>query len=199
MEGQEYDIDHEGHIRRVRPPKDKIEEVWETYYGIVGKGKNGRKNDERARELGGKESKYYWEGEEAFTEEELVELRKVSPEANWRDMQRGAKCPQCGEKGISVGGTFRPCAQDDDKGWDRIRDMLEGGEDFCYCMTKEEQNEVIKEGRRLKGRVKGRDAWTEEKNRRIRELKEAGQLGGRTKLEQERLQKIRGEKEVGEQ
>ena len=163
----------------------------------MGKGKNGRKNDERARELGGKESKYYWEGEEAFTEEELVELRKVSPEANWRDMQRGAKCPQCGEKGIPVGGTFRPCAQDDDKGWDRIRDMLEGGEDFCYCMTNEEQNEVLKEGRRLKRRVKEREAWVEEKNRRIRELKEAGETGQRTKLERERLQKIRGGKEEG--
>ena len=162
-------------------------------------GKNGRKNDERATELGEAQDKYWREGEKAFTAEELVELRKVSPEANWRDMQRGAKCPQCGEKGIPVGGTFRPCAQDDDKGWDRIRDMLERGEDFCYCMTNEEQNEVIKEGRRLKGRVKGRDAWTEEKNRRIKELKEAGETGQRTKLERERLEKIRAEKEVGRQ
>ena len=37
----------------------------------------------------------------------------------------------------------------------------------------------------------------EEKNRRIKELKEARESGKRTKLEEERLEKIRGEK-VGE-
>ena len=178
-------------------PDEKIKDVWERYWEIAGK--DGRKDDERARELRDREYKYYCEGEAAFTKEELVELRKVSPSAHWYDMHRGAKCPQCGKKGVSVGGTFRPCAQDDDKGWEKIKEMLEAGEDFCYCMTEEEQNEVIKEGRRLKERVKDRDAWTEEKNRRIRELKEAGELGQRTKLEQERLEKIRSEKEVGGQ
>ena len=182
-------------MRRVGPPDGKIpEEVWVRYWGIVDK--NGRKDDERARELRDREYKYDWEGERAFTEEELVELRKVSPAAHWKDMNRGAKCPQCGEKGIAVGGTFRPCAKDDDKGWERIREMLEDGERFSYCMSMEELEEVIKEGRRLKERVEDRDTWTEEKNRRIRELKEAGKTGQRTKLEQERLEKMR---KVGKQ
>ena len=185
-------------MRSVGPPDGKIpEEVWVRYWEIVGR--NGRKDDERARELRDREYKYDWEGEGAFTKEELVELRKVSPAAHWKDMNRGAKCPQCGEKGVPVGGTFRPCAKDDDKGWERIKEMLEGGEDFCYCMTEEEQNEVIKEGKRLKERVKDRDTWMEEKKRRIRELKEAVETGQRTKLEQERLMKTRGSKEVSEQ
>ena len=176
-------------MHRVTPPDEKIKDVWERYWEIAGK--DGRKDDERARELRDREYRYYCEGEEAFTKEELVELRKVSPAAHWRDMHRGAKCPQCGKKGIPVGGTFRPCPQDDDKGWEKIKEMLDAGEDFCYCMTEEEQNEAIKEGRRLKEKVRDRDAWTEEKNRRIRELKEAGETGQRTMLEEERLNKIR--------
>ena len=179
------------------PPDEKIKDVWERYWEIAGK--DGRKDDERARELRDREYKYDWEGEGAFTKEELVELRKVSPNAHWRDMYRGVKCPQCGQKGVAAGGTFRPYARDDDKGWKKIREMLEAGENFCYCMTEKEQNEVIREGKRLKERVKDRDTWMEEKKRRIRELKEAVETGQRTKVEQERLGKIRGSKEVGEQ
>ena len=166
--------------------------MWARYWEILGKG--GRRDDERVRELRDREYKYYCEGEELFTKEELVELRKVLLYAYWRDMSQGGSVRSVGRRE----GTFRPCAQDDDKGWKRIKEMLEDEEKFSYCMTMEELVEVIKEGRRLREWVEDRDIWTEEKNRQIRELKEVGEMGQtrRTKLEQERLEKMR---KVGKQ
>lgn len=135
------------------------------------------------------------EGEEAFTKEELEELRKVSPEFLRRDMQRNARCPGCGKEGRPVGGTFRACAQGDDRGWARVKEMLDTGEEFSYCVTEEEQKEVIQEGERLKESRRDK-AWEEERKRRIAELKEASETGQRTKAEERKLDRIRGQKQV---
>ena len=116
------DIDHWGHIHWVSLPDEKIKDVWERYWEILGKG--GRRDDERVRELRDREYKYYCEGEELFTKEELVELRKVLLYAHWRDMSQGGSVRSVGRRG----GMFRPCAQDDDKGWKRIKEMLEDEE-----------------------------------------------------------------------
>lgn len=119
----------------------------------------------------------------SFTPEELEQLRQVSPTFHWKDMRGNAHCPGCGKEGRPVGGTFRPCAKTDEKGWKQIEKMLEGGEDFSYCMTYAEQLEVIQEGRRLREKKKGEESWAIEKERRIAELQEASKVSRHTGID----------------
>lgn len=198
IEGNVYEDDRWGQLRRVGPERERVKEVWDAYYSIVGKSRRHNMDDEAAKDLIEKQNRYWVEGESGFTPEELEELRKISPEFLWKDMKGNGHCPQCGKEGRKVGGTFRPCAQTDDKGWKWIKERLDAGEDFSFCMTDEEQAEVIQEGKRLKERRKGDESWVAERNRRIAELKAASEKGQRTKTEEEKLNRIRGGKELGD-
>lgn len=126
----------------------------------------------RYEEIRNKEYKYYDEGEAAFGKEELDELRKQSPEFWWRPLGR-IRCPDCGQNGQAVGSTFRAPRKADAKGWRQVQKMIDGGEKFSYCVTPKEEQELVKEGARLRHREMIDTEWRSEKQRRIGALKAA--------------------------
>ncbi|CAL1708988.1 unnamed protein product [Somion occarium] len=190
----EYDKNEFGRKDRVRPERERIAHVWKVYKFKMPSLK--KISPDQWGEFRRKENLYNAEGEVAFNEDELQALQELSPTFHWRSFTKNIRCPQCGKEGRHVGGTFRPCAKTDDKGWERIRQMLESGEDFSYCMTEEEQLEAIQEGKRLKERIELEQAWTALKKERIATLQNAISLGERTPDEQAKFDKVRMVKDL---
>lgn len=64
-------------------------------------------------------------------------------------------CPECGKEGRPVGGTFRAPAKRDDKGWKSVKQSLDSGKKFIYCLTVEdsEEIEIKKEGKLVVDRL----------------------------------------------
>lgn len=198
LDGNEYERSENGKILLVRPDRERVAHVWKAYSSTIRYGKIW--HSPAGRDLKQMEHLYVrdlledhiTEGEEyTFTPEEFEQLRQISPTFLWRSMLGKAHCPECGKEGRPVGGTFRPCAKTDDKGWKHIEELLRSGEEFSYCMTSEEQSDVIREGQRLQQRRDREDAWVVEKKRRIAELREASEAGRRTRIERQRLDMIR--------
>lgn len=163
IDGNEYMTCH----RRcyVRPIRERIPDVWEEYIRMY-RSKSISPQTRDALEC--QEYLYLREGEVAFEPEELVSLRAISPCFLWRPLDI-MRCPDCGGDGKPVGGTFRAPKKHDRKGWERVQWMLDDGEKFSFCLTPDEETEVIEEARRLRAKDPelSIDAWLVEKRKRI--------------------------------
>ncbi|KAI0070536.1 hypothetical protein K474DRAFT_1713262 [Panus rudis PR-1116 ss-1] len=191
-----YHSEPEYHPRpyQVRPDREHIPDVWKAYLAIWGRRKQ---NPEAWNELHEMGEKFAYEGSEGFTYEEIKRWKQCNPDFWWVTLDN-KRCPSCGKKGTSVGGTFRAPAKKDAKGWEQVKKMLDDGHEFSYCMAREQQVEAYREGERLRGREQAEEAWKAEKALRIQILQDASRRGGRTEEEIERLRALRSAKATGE-
>lgn len=102
-------------------------------------------------------------------------LKETDPVACWTPLGN-SRCPRCAADGILVGGKFQAPKQDDEKGWRRVEVLLEQGETFTYCMSREEEEEIMQDAKLEMKRVEGRESWQIEKQRRIEALRYMGKV-----------------------
>lgn len=120
-------------------------------------------------------------GDKGLSEEEIEELKHLTPEVWWQRM--GPCCPGCGEDGRKVGTSFEAPSRDNVGAWKKLRVWIEGGGEQMERASFD--LEVLKEKERQ------RFSLEYEKRRRIDTLQQAMVLGVRTSEEEERLAIIR--------
>ena len=186
IEGNEYRTDDYGRKLAVRPGYDKIPEVWQEYRKFA-----RRKELRRSLyDIETQESVFYQAGVAAFRKDELEQLRKQSPVFWWRPLTQ-MRCPGCGKDGREVGSTFRGPGRNDKKGWEKVQSLLEKGEQFSYCVTPDEEKELVMEAARREQRRSMDTAWRIERQCMIDTLKRAMQEGIYTVDEGKKLAAIR--------
>ncbi|KAI0065270.1 hypothetical protein BV25DRAFT_156402 [Artomyces pyxidatus] len=160
VEGNEYRISNYRTEWMTRPDRRRIADVWEAYaayHESHDKREKFRVEDvERAYRISGYKDK---------TVDGYEQTRACSPELWWTPLD--GRCPGCGKAGRSVGDTFRIPKVKDDKAWQNVKRMVNEGEAFSYCMTPDEENELIREVARVRDRAKGNENWAQEKRRRL--------------------------------
>ncbi|KAJ7136064.1 hypothetical protein C8R44DRAFT_952719, partial [Mycena epipterygia] len=164
------------------PAPSRIPEVWEEYWSICTLPAR-RAEKRRLQEV----EQMVLSGQGTFSEDEMNEYKKSNPALWWQPLD-ALRCPGCGEAGVPVGGTFRAPPQKDARGWANVSELLEKGEMFSYCLTKEEEVALIKDADIENTRMQNAVGWEETKARRIAELKRAP---GRTDEEIRRLARIK--------
>jgi len=111
-----------------------------------------------------------------LTRDELKELAALEPELWWEKIvghgnDHAKRCPNCGQKGIRVGSTFRVPARSDEKAWKTLHEMVDRGEDmnakFEFCATVDQYNEMTREANRIRSLKIHQDGWEDEKRRRL--------------------------------
>lgn len=120
-------------------------------------------------------------GDKGLSEEEIEELKHLTPEVWWQRM--GPCCPGCDKDGRKVGTSFEAPSRDDVGAWKKLRVWIEGGGEQM------ERASFDLEVRKEKARQ--RFSLEFEKRRRINTLRQAMVLGVRTSEEEERLAIIR--------
>ena len=100
-------------------------------------------------------------------------FKETDPVACWTPLGN-SRCPRCAADGIPVGGKFQAPKQDDEKGWRRVEALVEQGETFTYCMSREEEEGIMQDAKLEMKRVEGRESWKIEKQRRIEALRYMG-------------------------
>ncbi|KAI0053214.1 hypothetical protein FA95DRAFT_1586238 [Auriscalpium vulgare] len=163
VEGNEYDTPPFSDRWVVRPDRERLAGVWAAWRDVWNKssGEERRRIQDVANAFAA--SDYKDMGIEGFEE-----IKAYCPELWWQLLE--SRCPGCGATGVRVGDTFRAPAVKDDKGWMEARTLLDTGEEFSYCMTAEEEAELVMEVQHVNARKEGAETWALEKRRRLEAL-----------------------------
>ncbi|KAA1476617.1 hypothetical protein DENSPDRAFT_853791 [Dentipellis sp. KUC8613] len=162
IQGNDYEMSRARDQWFVRPSDDRIREITST----LKKQKKNEVEQEKARQCEDwlRSSTYG----HILSKHDIRQL-KYTWKYEWQ-VPLESRCPGCGTAGLAIGNSFRPPKRNDEKAWLEVKGLIEAGELFSFCMTRNEEREVKKEAERVATREAQKEVWAAEKRRRLKAL-----------------------------